>query len=65
VTSINHVVPGAGLGRSQDTSVTNSRRPEPNSAPRQQRHAVQHRGLGFRQSVEPQRLQVDRPFSAP
>ncbi len=33
VTSISEVAAGARLGRSQDTSAANSRRPEPNSAP--------------------------------
>jgi len=33
VTSMSAVAPGARLGRSQDTSAANSRRPEPNSAP--------------------------------
>jgi hypothetical protein len=33
VTSSSDVAPGARLGRSQDTSAANSRRPEPNSAP--------------------------------
>jgi hypothetical protein len=32
-TSSGAVVPGAYLGKSQDASVANSRRPEPNSAP--------------------------------
>ena len=33
VTSSSEVAPGARLGRSQDTSAANSRRPEPSSAP--------------------------------
>jgi hypothetical protein len=33
VTSISEVAAGARLGRSQNASAANSRRPEPNSAP--------------------------------
>jgi hypothetical protein len=61
VTSISPVAPGARLGKSQDTSPANSRRPEPNS-PRQQRLAVQPAGAGLRQPVEPECLQIHRPI---